>query len=116
MPDVFLYAIADPDVTLSEDDAEIPGRYQIRVDDEVPAAHLAPAALDIFHSHVAVDVLEDFQFHVTDTAGHYLDGPDDDDFPEDYAYADDGEVLGQDIVGDVALPPDPTADDTGITP
>lgn len=47
-----------------KDDAEVPGRYEIGVPDRFKDARAANCALDVFHSNVAVKVLDDFCFTV----------------------------------------------------
>jgi len=50
----------------SDEDEGVAGRYKVIVYDGVPANHVAGVALDVFHSHVAVDCLDDFEFTVLD--------------------------------------------------
>lgn len=63
-----LYVHAEGEASDSEDD-EVPGIYAVSVSSGVPVACLASAALDIFHGHVAVDVLDDFNFTVYSADG-----------------------------------------------
>jgi len=48
----------------TEDDAHVAGKYKVLVNDNVPKGHVAGVALDVFHSHVAVACLDDFEFTV----------------------------------------------------
>ena len=52
---------------LDDEDLHVPGTYLLEVDQDLPAAQRADAALDIFHSRVPVGVLEDFEFDVIDS-------------------------------------------------
>lgn len=70
-------------------DEEIPGRYRLDLDEDVPFEHRANAALDVFHGDVAVDVLDDFTFVVIDEDGTEVDQVDG---VEDYFYVDHGTV------------------------
>lgn len=47
---------------LTEDDQNVPTETVIQVNDHVDHRFLANAALDIFHSHIAIDQLDDFTF------------------------------------------------------
>lgn len=53
-----------PRAELSAEDASVSGVWEVFVDSNVPPHEHADAVLDIFHSHVAVRVLDDFHFSV----------------------------------------------------
>lgn len=73
----------------SFDDWNVAGSYEVFVDDEVPAEHLANAALDVLHGDVAISNLDDFSFEVRDADGAILNQADE---VQDYAYIDRGYV------------------------
>jgi hypothetical protein len=56
--------VADAD--LEPEDRDIAGTYAVQVADDVPLTQVASAALDGFHDHVAVGMLDDFLFTVHD--------------------------------------------------
>ena len=67
---VGVIAIDDPE----EADAGVTGLYEVAVSDQgIPQASLANAALDIFHSHVAIDNLECFHIWCEDAGGSQLE-------------------------------------------
>lgn len=72
-----------------EEDEGIAGRYQIRVDDDVKLGHVAGVALDVFHTHVAVAMLDDFDFSVRHGRKVLVE---DDDY-ESYSGEHKGELL-----------------------
>lgn len=90
MPHLNVHADARlPIPELELEDRAVPGVYRIWVDPRVPREHLESAALDVFHSHVAVGVLDHFDFSVTDDDGRPL--PDQSD-AERYQYQDAGRL------------------------
>lgn len=46
------------------DDQALDNEYHVYVSEEVPEHQVADAALDIFHSSIAVNILDDFEFQV----------------------------------------------------
>lgn len=75
---------------IGEDYEDCAGLYSIFVNDTIPDDHLANAALDIFHSDVAISSLDDYDFIVTDINGDELEQSED---VESYEYVDEGEVV-----------------------
>jgi len=64
-----LYVIVDG--TPSEEiDDEVPGNYLIMVDADLSEQDQVSAALDIFHSSMAIDCLDDFSISVIDENGN----------------------------------------------
>ena len=62
---VFVKAIPQVEFSaLKPDDRGIPGWHSVFVDSSVEMAHIADAALDVFHSTEAIDVLDNFDFEV----------------------------------------------------
>ncbi len=53
-----------PKHALDPEDEGLHGRYLIRVEQSVPIQKRASAALDVFHAHVAIEVLDDFEISV----------------------------------------------------
>lgn len=51
-----------------QEDVEVPGMYAIQVPPGIPSEEQASIALDVFHGHVAVGCLDDFEFEVVDPA------------------------------------------------
>ena len=82
-----------PANNLHEDDQACPGRYTLSINDDVPAAHLGNAALDVFHSKIAIKQLDDFQFVVSDHQNLPLESSDE---IEEYVYSDDGDIVDHD--------------------
>lgn len=78
---------------LHEDDQVCPGRYTLSINDDVPTEHLGNAALDVFHSNIAIKQLDDFQFVVSNHQNLPVESSDD---VEDYVYSDDGDILEHD--------------------
>lgn len=50
----------------SSEDEAVAGEYSVEVNSDLPDDKAASVALDIFHSNIAVDVLDDFEFVVKD--------------------------------------------------
>lgn len=92
-PPVEVFIIARPVVKRLTDpaDQDVAGRYRVALKPGIPDAHLASAALDVFHSDVPVDTLDDFSFEVTDLGGKALAQ---DDTAKQYQYVDCGEIVG----------------------
>lgn len=82
---VYVRAVGTPS---EDDDANVAGFYMVDVADDVPAEHIGSAALDIFHSDVAVDVLDDFVFTVHQMDGKLVEISD----SEGYEFTDRGSV------------------------
>lgn len=72
---------------LSRDDAGLAGVYQVEVDCQADDPHAVTAALDAFHDHIGIRVLEDFEVGVKNEAGDWVaeseneDDPDPEDMP-----------------------------------
>jgi hypothetical protein len=47
---------------LDSEDVGVPGTYCVQIDDKIDPAYIANAALDGLHNHVAIGVLDDFEF------------------------------------------------------
>ena len=82
---VYVRAVGTP---TSEDDSNVAGVYLVDVDNDVAVEHLGSAALDIFHSDVAVETLDDFEFTVHDADGKIIEVSD----SENYEFSDRGSV------------------------
>jgi len=52
--------------TVDEEDIEVAGDHEVEVPGDLSDDKAASAALDIFHSSVAVSCLDDFEFYVYD--------------------------------------------------
>ena len=81
------------------DDEGTPGIYLIEVDAKLPAEQRASAALDCFHEHWGIEMLDDFTFTVFDKDGNVLvelDGAD------SYKLGDRAEFCG--ALGDDEIP------------
>lgn len=62
-----LHVIAKPlSRKLDPDDRSVKGTYGVEVSEDLSNPIAAGVALDMFHSNVAVSVLDDFEFHVVD--------------------------------------------------
>ena len=72
---------------ISRQDSGLAGVYQVQVDCEPNDPHAVTAALDAFHDHIGIRVLEDFEIGVKDEAGDWVaeseneDDPDPEDMP-----------------------------------
>ena len=73
----------------SEEDADVAGVYQIEINKGVPKRIWAGVALDVFHTNVAVAMLDDFEFTVKD-GRKVLTEPDD---YESYSGEGKGDML-----------------------
>lgn len=62
------------------EDENVAGFYMVEIDGDVPSEHIGSAALDVFHSDVAVEVLDDFEFTVFDMDGKIVEISDSDDY------------------------------------
>lgn len=69
-------------------DTEIPGLYLLELDSDLDPKDYANAALDVFHSNVAVKMLDDFSFRVITIGGTELV----DDGNGDYRFSNRGDV------------------------
>lgn len=88
-----VYVSVEPVVDLAElsnEDADVPGIYLVKVGRDVPIDHLANAALDVFHENIAVGALDNFSFKVFSANGE-IDEADD---VETYIYSNSGSVDG----------------------
>lgn len=68
--EINLVVIASTDAAedaLDVDDRTVAGTYDVYLSGDTPADKLEAAALDAFHTSVAVAVLDDFEFSVRDT-------------------------------------------------
>lgn len=72
----------------ASDDAEVAGIYTVEVGCGLSDEEAASAALDAFHSSIAVRVLEDFEFEVFDGERELVEAPD----AQSYASTDYGDV------------------------
>jgi hypothetical protein len=62
-----LYIIASQvSKEVSEEDREIEGVYAIVINEDIKLPEAVSAALDIFHAHITVGTIDDFEFFVTD--------------------------------------------------
>jgi len=73
----------------AEEDIGIEGIYEVYVDSEVTENKAASIALDVFHSSIAVEFLDDFDFYVTDEKGKYIS---EDDTHCSYSGIDQGRI------------------------
>ncbi len=71
---------------------EIPGVYEILVNEDVPEEDRPTAALDIFHTKIGIKVLDDFAFTVHDRKGRPIPEKDG---AESYTLSDRGEFNGR---------------------
>lgn len=71
-----LYVVVTGDPT-EEEDTEVPGIYIAGVEPELSEGDQREAALDQFHDHVGIGMLEDFRIIVADEDGNILQAPDD---------------------------------------
>jgi hypothetical protein len=60
-------------VPLDEEDADVGGVYQVSVPADLPTSKAAAAALDVFHTKIGIEVLDDFSIFVTDEDGEVVD-------------------------------------------
>lgn len=75
---------------LDPEDLSVPGEYKIKIQAEVPHEMIADVALDVFHSNIPVDNLDDFEFVVKDAEGNEMEtNPEHD----SYSGAHLGEIL-----------------------
>ncbi len=59
--------------TASEpEDEEVPGVYEVEVDAAAPEEEQFEGALDVFHEHIGIECLDDFNIHVMDAQGRSL--------------------------------------------
>ena len=58
---------------LDAEDQSVPGVYAVALINDTPTAMLLDAALDGFHTHVAVGVLDNFSFTVRDAQGRLIE-------------------------------------------
>lgn len=84
-----------PHNQLSEDDRNVPGEVTIQVNDDVELRFLANAALDIFHTHVAIDELDNFSFQTWARTANGRGARQVHEHPDakSYAFSDVGTVL-----------------------
>ena len=87
---VLLYVKVEGEPT-DRDDTHLAANYLVEIDRTVDPAAYGNAALDTFHSHVSVGMIEDFAFRVFDGAGteFFNNGKD-----KQYAYKDRGSLAG----------------------
>jgi len=67
-----LYVMVDGHPTEGADD-EVPGNYLVMVDADLSERDQVSAALDVFHSSVAIECLDDFSISVIDESGAIRD-------------------------------------------
>lgn len=67
-----LYVIVAGDHSEPEDEG-VQGIYEVRVDGNLADGQQREAALDQFHDHVGIEMLEDFLIDVVDAEGNSLD-------------------------------------------
>lgn len=96
------YLVTVTGTPTSPEDSGVPGAYFTTVRVAVPANHRAAAALDVFHSHVAVGNLDDFKFQVTEVDGVEVV---DDGTSEPYQYAKSGSLIGKRSDAEMSEPP-----------
>lgn len=77
-----------PEAELDSDDIWVAGTWDVYLDTKVPSDRLKAAALDGFHTSVAVAHLDDFRFTVQDTEGNEITDP-----VESDSYTLDGHCL-----------------------
>lgn len=56
--------------TTKKEDADVVGLYEVRVPDSVSPYAAANIALDVFHTHIAIRKLDDFDITVEDADGN----------------------------------------------
>lgn len=98
MPATLLYVKVEGEPTEAED-RQVPGVYLIEVDETVPAERHASAALDIFHAHLTIGMLDDFTCAVFNQDGEQMAEPAD---AKDYQFKDNGGLVG--VVAEADLP------------
>lgn len=62
----------EPESALDSDDTCVAGTYDVYLDTKTPNNRLQAAALDAFHTSVAVACLDHFTFTVQDTDGNEI--------------------------------------------
>ena len=75
-----------------EEDQGVAGVYAVDVPDDMPDDRAAGVALDVFHSNVAIDCLDDFEVYATNAQGEGIYEPDD---YEGYSGSNDGVFIGE---------------------
>jgi hypothetical protein len=94
-------AVGEPS---SPEDADVAGEYEIEVHEDMEEADAAACALDVFHSNVSVDVLDDFEFEVRPESGDRIIEPNPD--RESYELAKMGHLvckLGAPVTLDLSI-------------
>lgn len=92
-----ILVVAKPVVDIArltdEEDREVPGTYAVEVPEQADDTLACSIALDVFHSTVAVGVLDEFEFTVIDPATGKELVEDDNDLA--YAHAKQGVFVGK---------------------
>ena len=73
MTTLYVHAKSIHALGLCSEDRNVPGMYAVTLRDDTTPLTWVDAALDGFHSHVPVSVLEDFEFTVHDIDGVLID-------------------------------------------
>lgn len=63
-----VYVIVEGEPSEVEDEG-VPGIYEIEVDPELDEGQSSEAALDVFHDHVGIEMLDDFDISVVNEDG-----------------------------------------------
>jgi len=100
---VYVYIIATG-APSSPEDEDVPGAYLIEVDADLSNEGKASAALDCFHEHIGIDMVDDFSFEVRDGNGAELSEAED---AENNTMGDHALFCGSIDIEDVPLPSNP---------
>ena len=83
MPNYFIHmAQLVDDANVSPEDIGLAGIYQVEVHCEGEDPHAVTAALDAFHDHIGIRVLDDFEIGVKNEAGEWVAESDNEDDPD----------------------------------
>ncbi|AJW47698.1 MULTISPECIES: hypothetical protein [Ralstonia] len=101
---------------LDDEDRHVPAVYSVMVATGLSEGSMAAAALDVFHSEIGVDVLDDFEFFVIDPrTGRVLEQDED---HEDYSKTHlgrDVERIGDKLPGIYSVTVEAVGDDVAVT-